>query len=90
MDQINPSQIFPSFGRDNDTLVRNQYIEVLTGLHNDTVMAPDEQWYRVRTFGSQLWPDIQYDGWQIDWDSPFDNSGAMNYWNHLAAPYPPP
>ena len=81
---VNAAQVFPSLGTDTATVVRDAYLVVMEAFHRDTV-SPGDQWDRAKTYGSQLWPDVQFDLYSVDWDDPYENSGAMNYWNPSGA-----
>ncbi|MDX1501213.1 MAG: hypothetical protein R3325_02540 [Thermoanaerobaculia bacterium] len=77
--------VLPSLGDGSVTPFKTAYRALMTELHEQTV-APGGQWDRARTFGSQLWPDVQADPWAIDTIiDPADNNGAMNYWNPSGA-----
>ena len=83
---LNDSGVFAGLGTEEPSLVKTEYRRIMTSLHDQTVgPAPGGQWHRSKTFGSQLWPDVQADSGLIDNDTPFDNSGAMNYWNPSGA-----
>jgi hypothetical protein len=80
----NAAGIFPSMGNDIATTVRDEYLAILEDFHADTV-SQGGQWDRAKTYGSQLWPDVQFDQWAIDNDDPYQNSGSLNYWNPTGA-----
>lgn len=84
-DAVNASGVFPSLGTDADSALKTNYLGVLEALHEDTIEPSEGQWARAKTYGSQLWPDTQYDSWAIDNATPVDCDGAMNYWNPLGA-----
>ncbi|HEX6201334.1 MAG TPA: hypothetical protein VF150_13805, partial [Thermoanaerobaculia bacterium] len=81
---LNAAGVLPSLGMEVSSPIKTAYREVMEELHGETV-APGGQWHRAKTFGSQLWPDVQADLWQVDQPSPAANSGAMNYWNPSGA-----
>ena len=78
---------YPSLGTDQPSLVKTAYLAMMDALHEQTVSTDPAvgQWLRARTFGSQLWPDVQFDLWAVDGTSPDTNDGAMNYWNPSGA-----
>lgn len=82
--RVNAAGLFPSLGLDMPSGIKTAYLALMDELHEQTV-APGGQWYRAKTFGSQLWPDVQADLWQVDLATPYDNSGAMNYWDPAGA-----
>ena len=69
---------------DTSSPVKSAYLATIEDLHDQTV-RPGGQWDRAKTYGSQLWPDVQWDLYLIDNDDPYENSGAMNYWNPSGA-----
>ncbi len=78
------ASVLPTLGAGTGTpsATETTYLQLLGELHGQTVgAAPNGQWHRAKTFGSQLWPDVQRDLWLIDNPDPASNSGAMNYWN---------
>jgi len=80
LDHVNGSMLFPSLGTTAASAIKTAYVNTLNQLHDETVLS-GEQWDRAKTFGSQLWPDVQSDLWLIDNATPNDNSGSMNYWS---------
>ncbi|MEM6995129.1 MAG: hypothetical protein AAF721_31740 [Myxococcota bacterium] len=86
LSEFNATQVYPSMGDDSTSMVKTKYLEMLSQLHDDTVRAGG-QWDRAKTYGSQLWPDNQFDPWVYadGLDTPYDNDGAMNYWNPAGA-----
>jgi hypothetical protein len=79
LDHFNGATLFPSLGTGATSAIKSAYVNTLNQLHDETVL-PGQQWDRAKTFGSQLWPDVQSDLWLIDHATPYDNNGAMNYW----------
>jgi hypothetical protein len=87
LDYFNACRIYPSLGSTNATAVKSNYLAIINQLHDETVLQGG-QWDRAKTYGSQLWPDVQYtDPWTVDYDNPFENpaGSAMNYWNASGA-----
>ena len=68
----------PPLGNENavDTVMKTRYMAMMESLHTDTFT----QWERAKTYGSQLWPDIQFDGYQVN-RNPAENSPYHGYWN---------
>jgi hypothetical protein len=81
---VNASQVFPSLGTTASSPIKRLYAQTINQLHDQTVRAGG-QWDRAKTFGSQLWPDVQRDLFVIDNARPAENSVAMNYWNPSGA-----
>lgn len=82
---VNASGLYPSLGTEAASPIKTAYRQTLDLLHHLTV-DPGAQWDRSKTFGSQLWPDVQFDPWSVDApSSPAENGGAMNYWNPSGA-----
>ncbi len=79
LDHINAAALFPSLGTEAPSTIKSAYVNILDQLHDETVLRGG-QWDRAKTFGSQLWPDVQADLYAIDNPSPSANSGAINYW----------
>lgn len=84
-DHVNASRVYASLGTDAASTIKTAYVGVMSTLHHQTV-DPGGQWDRAKTFGSQVWPDVQYDPYAVDFPaSPLDNGVAMNYWNPSGA-----
>ena len=82
---VNASRVYASLGTDAASPIKTAYAGVMNALHHQSV-DPGGQWDRAKTFGSQLWPDVQYDPYAVDFPtSPLDNDVAMNYWNPSGA-----
>ncbi len=81
---LNTSGLYASFGTAAPSPIATYVADTLELIHGWTV-APGGQWHRAKTFGSQLWPDIQFDQWSVDWPTPADNSVTSNYWNPSGA-----
>ncbi|MEM7018728.1 MAG: hypothetical protein AAF512_15475, partial [Pseudomonadota bacterium] len=78
---FNAAQIFASLGTDQPSAVKTAYLDMMTMLHNDTL---NRQFPDNRTYGSQLWPDIQFDQFPIadpENSTPSTNTVVVNYWN---------
>lgn len=84
VEDLNEAGVFSSMGGHAPSLVKSEYIDMITTLHDDTV-RPGGQWDRAKTYGSQLWPDTQRDPHRIDGRSPADHAASMNYWNPSGA-----
>ena len=54
-----------------DSPIKSSYIAMMDKMHSHTL---EYQWNRAKTFGSQIWPDIQFDVYNIDNSSPADNN----------------
>lgn len=85
-DDLNRARLFPSLGTGeadgSGSPFATGYVQTMETLHAETVDAGG-QWDRAKTYGSQLWPDVQFDEWSIDNANPHLSSPAMNYWNAL-------
>ena len=86
VEEFNATAVYPSMGNDSTSTVKTHYVELMNQLHEDTV-GPGGQWERAQTFGSQLWPDNQFDPWSYATPlaNPYENDAAMNYWNPAGA-----
>ncbi len=84
LDHFNAAGLYASFGTAAPSAIKTYVTDTLELIHGWTV-EPGGQWYRAKTFGSQLWPDIQFDQWNVDWPNPADNSVTSNYWNPSGA-----
>ena len=53
----------PPLGNDNagSTAIKSSYLSMMESLHSDTM---NTQWSSAKTYGSQVWPDIQFDGYR--------------------------
>lgn len=84
---FNDALILAPMGGDGTNLATG-YVNFMNAMHLGT-LGPGgaNQWQRFKTYGSQLWPDVQFDDqWATGTaDTPADNSGAMNYWNPSGA-----
>ncbi|GJM10448.1 MAG: hypothetical protein DHS20C11_27240 [Lysobacteraceae bacterium] len=84
---FNDSQVLPPMGGDGSNLATG-YSNFMEAMHQGT-LGPGgaNQWQRFKTYGSQLWPDVQFDDqWATGTAAtPADNSGSMNYWNPSGA-----
>ena len=84
-DHVNDSRLFAGLSTGASSSIKTRYLSTMNKFHHDTV-DPGGQWDRSKTFGSQLWPDVQFDQWAVDFpSSPLDNDGSMNYWNPSGA-----
>jgi len=77
---IDGAGLYPSLGTAAPSAFKSAYLEVLDALHRQTT-GDGGQWQRAKTYGSQLWPDVQFDLWQIDHPDPFANDVVYNYWS---------
>lgn len=78
------SGVLPPLGTDAPSPVKDAYRDYLTTIHANTI---ERQWPAARTYGSQLWPDVQFDerfGSTTN-ASPADNNVRLNYWNPSGA-----
>lgn len=82
VEEFNATGVYPSMGNDGSSKVKTKYIELMDQLHDDTV-RPGGQWERAQTFGSQLWPESQFDPWSYEtpYANPYEHDAPMNYWN---------
>ena len=69
------------YGNYPTTAVKTSYMNMMETLHHETIRENNGQWERAKTYGSQLWPDIQFDGWSIDNSNPYENDPHHGYWN---------
>ena len=83
-DHVNTAGLYASLGTGAATALATYYAATLGQIHQWTI-EPGGQWHRAKTFGSQLWPDIQLDQWLIDVDTPENNAVTSNYWNPSGA-----
>ena len=60
------------------TPLKTSYIAMMERMHSDTI---NTQWESAKTYGSQIWPDIQYDGYNINNANPYQNDPHHGYWN---------
>ncbi len=84
LDHFNAGGLYASLGTEQPSALKTYVTQSMEQLHDWTV-SNGGQWHRAKTFGSQLWPDIQFDQWNIDWPTPADNSVTSNYWNPSGA-----
>ena len=83
--RVNEARLLASLGNGSSSPIKTTYLDVMNTFHEQTV-SPGGQWWRAKTFGSQIWPDVQFDPWQVDAPaSPADNDVVMNYWNPSGA-----
>ncbi|MDA8016837.1 MAG: hypothetical protein MPN21_05245 [Thermoanaerobaculia bacterium] len=82
LEEFNAARLLPSLGNGGSSSITSGYEQVMTTLHDETV-DPGGQWDRAKTYGSQLWPDVQFDEYNIDVANPYFNGASMNYWNAL-------
>jgi len=54
---VNSTAVFPSLGNQAASRVKTDYLAMMEMLHSDTV---NRQWSDHRTYGSQLWPESQF------------------------------
>ncbi len=62
------------------TSIKTSYTSFMNRLHSETVSS-NGQLERAKSYGSQTWPDIQFDGYNIDNSSPSENNPRHGYWN---------
>lgn len=76
----------PPLGLENavSTTLKTSYETMISTLHDDTL---DQQIPRAKTYGSQIWPDIQFDGYNIDNNNPAENDPRHGYWNPHASEF---
>jgi hypothetical protein len=84
LDHFNASGLYAGMGSGAASPIETYYRDTIDYLHQQTV-KPGGQWDIAKTFGSQLWPDVQYDFFFPDWGQPADNPVATNYWNPSGA-----
>ena len=82
--QLNAAGLYASLGSGASSALAAYYADTLELIHGWTV-DPGGQWHRAKTFGSQLWPDIQFDQYNVDVDTPAENAVTSNYWNPSGA-----
>ncbi len=86
--ELDAAAIYPPMTATSSSLVKKKYEGFMQKIHEDTV-KPGGQWDRAKTYGSQLWPDIQYDPFAYEMadqvPTPYANGGNMNYWNPSGA-----
>lgn len=84
LERFNAAGLYPSLGSGIPTPLSTYYRNTLDFIHQQTV-GPGGQWDIAKTFGSQVWPDIQFDQFFGDWGEPANNPVASNYWNPSGA-----
>ena len=65
------------YGSSPITPIKSSYISTITKLHEDTI---NKQWKRAKTYGSQIWPDVQFDSYFQN-SNPSQCDGRHGYWN---------
>ncbi len=80
---VGAAGILASLGDATPSALKTYYRDTLGFIHQQTV-KPGGQWEIAKTFGSQLWPDVQFDFF-FGSDNPFENAVASNYWNASGA-----
>ncbi len=83
-DHVNASGLYASLGTGSGSPLETYYRNSLELIHGWTV-DPGGQWDRAKTFGSQIWPDVQFDQWSVDGETPANNAVRSNYWNPSGA-----
>lgn len=81
---VNAAGLYASLGTGASTPLADYYAATLGQIHQWTI-EPGGQWHRAKTFGSQLWPDVQFDQYNVDVDTPANNAVTSNYWNPSGA-----
>ena len=84
LERFNEAALFPSLGSDLPSPLITYYTDTLGFLHQQTI-EPGGQWDIAKTYGSQVWPDVQFDQFFPDWGEPTSNPVASNYWNPSGA-----
>ncbi|CAM2005142.1 PKD domain-containing protein [Acanthopleuribacter pedis] len=84
LDMINASGVYPSLGTHAPSAPKTAYLDTLNLMHNDHVL-PGGQYDRGKIYGSQLWPEVSFDRWDVDNDTPADMNGTHAYWNPQGA-----
>lgn len=80
---VDAARMFAPLGTDTPSTFKADYLLALETIHQQTVTAGG-QWDRAKTYGSQLWPETQYDEFAIDNPDPFSNFVPPNYWMPVA------
>lgn len=81
---IDGARLFAPLGSNSPSAMTADYLATLEAIHQQTV-APGGQWDRAKTFGSQLWPETQFDEFGVDNPEPFQNFVSTNYWQPVHA-----
>ncbi len=84
LDHLNSSALFGTLGTGAPSPIATYYADTLDFIHQQNV-KPGGQWDIAKTFGSQLWPDVQFDFFFPDWGEPAANPVTTNYWNASGA-----
>ncbi|MEN1728105.1 MAG: hypothetical protein AAGJ52_06660 [Pseudomonadota bacterium] len=81
---LDQAAVYPPVAESEDSVGLESYSLALERLHQATV---GPQWGRAKTWGSQLWPDVQFalDLAGQTFPSPADNNVRYNYWNASGA-----
>ncbi len=93
---LNATGLFPHFPDDSASPAMNAYRQYMALLHDQTVRDTPctdattyqgGQWTCAKTFGLQLWPDVQFSGRDgfVENARPEDNDVKYNYWNASGA-----
>lgn len=81
---VDGARLFAPLGSDTPSAMTTDYLATLEAIHQQTVAAGG-QWDRAKTYGSQLWPETQFDEFGIDNPDPFQNFVSTNYWQPVHA-----
>jgi hypothetical protein len=81
---VDGARLFAPLGTNSPSALTADALATLAAIHEQTVAAGG-QWDRAKTFGSQLWPETQFDEFGIDNPDPFQNFIATNYWQPVHA-----
>lgn len=84
LDHFNASGVYAGIGSGNPSPIATYYANTIDYVHEQNV-GPGGQCDIAKTFGSQLWPDVQFDFFFPDWGEPANNPVATNYWNASGA-----
>ena len=83
-DSLAASGVLPPLGNDSSSGLKTGYRDFLVDIHANTV---SKQWAAAKTYGTQLWPDVQFDeqfGSTTN-ATPAENNPPLNYWNPSGA-----
>ncbi|MEM9300893.1 MAG: hypothetical protein AAGE01_02210 [Pseudomonadota bacterium] len=78
------SRVIPPLGTGQPSAVAGAYRDYLETIHANML---GKQWAAAKTYGSQLWPDVQFNeqfGSTFN-ATPFENNPNPNYWNPSGA-----
>jgi len=81
---VDAAGLYAPLGSGAPSPIEGYYESTLDFIHQQTV-EPGGQWSIAKTYGSQVWPDVQFDFFFPDWGEPSLNPVASNYWNPSGA-----